>query len=50
VQASAGRYQGKLLCPYAYGVVLPNITRRQFDSEPALGQVIIPTWSSVEMK
>jgi hypothetical protein len=37
-----GRYQGKLLCPYAYGVVLPNITRRQFDSEPALAQVINP--------
>ena len=37
---SEGRYQGKLLCPYAYGVVLPNITRRQFDSQPALAQVI----------
>ncbi|MBD2114925.1 MULTISPECIES: DEAD/DEAH box helicase [Cyanophyceae] len=35
-----GRYQGKLICPYAYGVVLPNITRRQFDSQLALGQVI----------
>jgi hypothetical protein len=35
-----GRYKGKLLCPYAYGVVLPNITRQQFDSEPALGRVI----------
>ena len=39
VQAT-GRYQGKLLCPYAYGVVLPNITRLQFDSQPALGRVI----------
>lgn len=37
-----GRYQGKLSCPYAYGVVLPNITRGQFDSQPALGQVIEP--------
>ncbi|MEP0908905.1 NERD domain-containing protein/DEAD/DEAH box helicase [Leptolyngbya subtilissima ST-M1] len=36
----SGRYQGKLICPYAYGVVLPNITRRQFDSQLALGQVI----------
>lgn len=36
----AGRYQGKLSCPYAYGVVLPNITRRMFDSQPALAQVI----------
>ena len=35
-----GRYQGKLRCPYAYGVVLSNITRGQFDSQPALGRVI----------
>ncbi len=38
----AGRYQGKLRCPYAYGVVLPNITRRMFDAEPVLAQVIDP--------
>jgi len=37
---TTGRYQGKLLCPYAYGVVLPNITRRMFDSQPALAQVM----------
>ena len=37
---TTGRYQGKLLCPYAYGVVLSNITRQQFDSQPALGRVI----------
>ena len=37
-----GRYQGKLLCPYAYGVVLSNITRGQFESQPALGRVIEP--------
>ncbi|KPQ31766.1 MAG: Nuclease-related domain/Part of AAA domain/UvrD-like helicase C-terminal domain [Phormidesmis priestleyi Ana] len=37
---TTGRYQGKLLCPYAYGVVLPNITRAQFDSAPALERVI----------
>lgn len=37
---NSGRYQGKLLCPYAYGVVLPNITRRMFDSQPVLTQVI----------
>ncbi|MEO0770387.1 MAG: 3'-5' exonuclease [Cyanobacteria bacterium J06649_4] len=36
----AGRYKGKLSCPYAYGVVLPNITRRTFDSQPALAQVM----------
>ena len=41
VQAN-GLYQGKLICPYAYGVVLPNITRRQFDSEAALAEVIEP--------
>jgi hypothetical protein len=39
---SSGRYQGKLLCPYAYGVVLPFVTRRMFDSEPALAEVIDP--------
>ena len=39
---TTGRYQGKLLCPYAYGVVLPNITRGQFDSQLVLGQVIEP--------
>ena len=37
---TTGRYQGKLLCPYAYGVVLPNITRRMFDSQPVLAQVM----------
>ncbi|MEZ5632629.1 MAG: nuclease-related domain-containing protein, partial [Burkholderiaceae bacterium] len=26
-----GRYQGKLAFPWSYGVVLPNITRAQFD-------------------
>ena len=30
VQAE-GRYQGKLAFPWSYGVVLPNITRAQFD-------------------
>lgn len=30
------RYRGKLLCPYAYGVVFTNITRKQFDSQPTL--------------
>ena len=34
------RYQGKLSCPYAYGVALPNITRQMFDSQPALAQVM----------
>lgn len=36
----SGRYKGKLSCPYAYGLVLPNITRRMFDSQPALAQVL----------
>lgn len=35
-----GRYKGKLSCPYAYGVVLANITRRMFDSQPVLAQVM----------
>ena len=39
---TAGRYQGKLLCPYAYGVVLSNITRQQFESQSVLGRVIEP--------
>jgi hypothetical protein len=32
-----GRYQGKLAFPWSYGVVLPNITRAQFD-KAELGQ------------
>ena len=31
VQAD-GRYKGKLAFPWSYGVVLPNITRKQFDT------------------
>ena len=31
VQAG-GRHQGKLAFPWSYGVVLPNITRKQFDT------------------
>lgn len=38
----SGRYQGKLSCPYAYGVVLPGITRRMFESEAALAEVMDP--------
>ena len=37
---TVGRHQGKLALPYAYGVVLPNITRRKFNSQPALMQVL----------
>lgn len=37
-----GRYQGKLAFPYSYGVVLTNITRRMFESQPALMEVIEP--------
>jgi hypothetical protein len=33
------RYAGKLIMPWAWGVVLANITRRQFD-EGALGEVL----------
>ena len=29
---TGGRYQGELAFPWSYGVVLPNITRKQFDT------------------
>lgn len=35
------RNRGKLLFPWSYGVVLPNITRRQFESTD-LGEVLLP--------
>ena len=35
----SGRYQGHLVLPYGYGVVLSNITRRQFESTD-LGEVL----------
>ena len=38
---SNGRMQGKLLFPWAYGVVLANISRRQFESTD-LGEVLEP--------
>lgn len=34
-----GPFKGKMVCPYGYGVVLSNITRRQFESTD-LGQVL----------
>lgn len=34
-------HQGKLICPYGYGVVLSNITRQQFE-ETDLGDVLPP--------
>ena len=37
---NAGKYRGKLLCPYSYGVVLSNIPRKAFDEVPALQQVL----------
>jgi hypothetical protein len=37
----AGRHQGKLAFPWSYGVVLPNITRSQFD-KAELGHAIEP--------
>ncbi len=36
-----GRFKGKLAFPWSYGVVLPNITRAQFDSAE-LGSAIEP--------
>ncbi|MBV8882926.1 MAG: NERD domain-containing protein, partial [Chroococcidiopsidaceae cyanobacterium CP_BM_RX_35] len=39
---SEGRYKGKLAFPYSYGVVLTNITRRVFESQPALATAIEP--------
>jgi hypothetical protein len=39
---SHGSHKGNLACPYSYGVVLTNITRRQFESEAALSQVFEP--------
>jgi hypothetical protein len=38
---SNGRMQGKLLFPWAYGVVLANISRKQFESTD-LGEVLEP--------
>lgn len=38
---SSGRVQGKLLFPWAYGVVLANISRKQFESTD-LGEVLEP--------
>jgi hypothetical protein len=38
---SSGRMQGKLLFPWAYGVVLANISRKQFDSTD-LGEALEP--------
>lgn len=39
--AGPGRYQGRLCFPYGYGVVLANISRREFD-KTNLGEVIEP--------
>jgi len=38
---SSGREAGRLLFPWSYGVVLPNLTRKQFD-EGGLGEVMAP--------
>ena len=37
---TSGRHKGKLLFPYAYGVVLTNISRSKFNAQPALAQVL----------
>lgn len=39
VQQEAGRYQGHLLLPWGFGVILTNITRKQFE-EAQLDQAI----------
>ena len=39
---TSGAYKGKLLCPYSYGVVLSNITRKAFDTIPVLQQILDP--------
>jgi hypothetical protein len=36
---SEGRYRGKLIMPYAYGVVFSNITRKQFNAQEGLTAV-----------
>ncbi|MGG6294979.1 DEAD/DEAH box helicase [Leptolyngbya sp. AN02str] len=36
-----GRHQGKLVCPYSYGLILTNLTRKQFDSAD-MGAVLEP--------
>ena len=38
---SSGRVAGQLMFPWSFGVVLPNLTRKQFD-EGGLGEVIPP--------
>ena len=37
---SSGPYKGKLSVPYGYGVVLSNITRKVFNTVPALSEII----------
>ncbi len=37
-----GRHKGKLAFPYSYGVILSNITRATFKSQPALTAAIEP--------
>jgi len=37
-----GQYQGKVVCPFAYGVVFTNITRRQFEAQEGLRDVFEP--------
>lgn len=38
-----GRYQGKLLFPWAFGIVLTNITRKEYE-QTDLGEVIDTRW------
>ncbi|HEY9658854.1 MAG TPA: NERD domain-containing protein, partial [Allocoleopsis sp.] len=39
LQEQSGKHQGSLVCPYAYGVVFTNITRRQFEATEGLSLI-----------
>ena len=40
LQQQKGKYIGKLICPWAYGVVFSNITRSQFERDEGAYEVI----------
>lgn len=40
LKQSTPNYRGKLAFPYSYGVVLTHITRKQFDAQPGLAEVL----------
>ena len=45
LREKSGQYKGKLLFPYAYGVVFANITRKGLNSQPGLPQLINVNYS-----